>query len=167
MLGYRFQRDGKGTQGVEKTLLEKCFSENEMPAADQPCLQHCTKQHRELDMEKSQRTCGTSFGNKDPAIDIQTQDATWRRVVAYKVRTARMMRLKLKKMGLSSLAELCAEQVWKTMAWAVYKGEVLVLKALRSVVGWRTTAWWRNSSVRGMKMGPAERCMLEAQVGVP
>ena len=36
--------------------------------------------------------------------------------VAYKVRTARMLRLKWKNMGLSSLAELCAEKVWKTMA---------------------------------------------------
>ena len=51
-------------------------------------------------------------------------------------------------MGLSSLAEMCADKVWKTIAWAVYEGEVPVLKAQRSVIGWRTTA-------------------LEAQVGLP
>ena len=37
--------------GGATLLFEKCFSENEMPAADQPCLQHLTKQQRELDME--------------------------------------------------------------------------------------------------------------------
>ena len=49
--------------------------------------------------------------------------------VTYKVGIARMMRLKWKRMGSSSLAELCAEKVWKTMAWAVYEGEVPVLKS--------------------------------------
>ena len=74
--------------------------------------------------------------------------------VTYKVRIARMMRIEWKKMGLSSLAELCAEKFWKTLAWAVYEGEVLVLNGFRSVIGWRTTAWWRNRSARGMKMDP-------------
>ena len=40
------------------------------------------------------------------------------------------------------------------MAWAVYESEVPVLKALRSVVEWRTTAWWRNRSAWGMKWDP-------------
>ena len=47
VLEYRFQHDGKGTQGVEKTLRKRMgswFSKNKMPAGDQPCLQHCTKQ---------------------------------------------------------------------------------------------------------------------------
>ena len=73
---------------------------------------------------------------------------------AYKARTARMLRTRWKKLGLPSLAELCAEKVWKTMAWAVHEGEVPVLKALRFVIGWRTTAWWRNKSAWGMKWDP-------------
>ena len=59
VLGYLFQRAGKGTQGIEKTLRKgmgswwrdaeiyrsrSVFFENEMPAGDQPCLQHCTEQ---------------------------------------------------------------------------------------------------------------------------
>ena len=86
--------------------------------------------------------------------------------MTYKVRTARMLRIRWKKMGLSSLAELCAEKVWKTMVWAVHEGEIPVLKALRSVIGWRTTVWWRNRSV-GHEVGPAEHYLLEAQVGIP
>ena len=57
-----------------------------------------------------------------------------------------MMRTKWKEMGLTSLAELCAEKNWKTMAWVGYDGTVLVMKALRYVIGWRTTAWWRTRS---------------------
>ena len=71
--------------------------------------------------------------------------------VAYKAHTARMLRIRWKKMDLFSLEELCAETVWKTIAWAVNEGEVPVLKALRYVIGWRTTAWWRNMSAWGMK----------------
>ena len=53
-----------------------------MPAGDQPCLQHCTKQQCESDLECLQRTYGTSLGNKDSALDLQAQDAT-RRGVGY------------------------------------------------------------------------------------
>ena len=74
--------------------------------------------------------------------------------VAYKAHTARMLRTRWKKLGLPSLAELCAEKVWKTMAWAEKVGEVPVLTALRFVVGWRTTAWWRNRSAWSMKWDP-------------
>ena len=74
--------------------------------------------------------------------------------VAYKAHTARMLRIRWKKMDLFSLEELCAETVWKTIAWAVNEGEVPVLKALRYVIGWRTTAWWRNMSAWGMKWDP-------------
>ena len=44
----------KGWVAVARRLyipLEKRFFDNEMPAGDQPCLQHCTKQQRELDTE--------------------------------------------------------------------------------------------------------------------
>ena len=87
--------------------------------------------------------------------------------VAYKARTARMLPIKWKKMALSSLAELCAEKVWKTMAWAVYKGEVPILKALRSVIGWRTDGVVEKQECERHEVGPAERYMLEAQVGFP
>ena len=93
---------------------------------------------------------GTSLGNKDPALDFQTQEATGRGV-GNRQSTARMTMIKWQKMGMSSSAELCADKVWKTMAWD--KGEVPFLKASRSVIGWRTT--------------PAERYLLEAQVRFP
>ena len=57
-------------------------------------------------------------------------------------------------MGLSSLVKLCAEKYWKTMAWVACEGEVPFLIALRSVIGWRTTAWWRNRSAWGMTWDP-------------
>ena len=59
VLGYRFQRDGKGPQGVEKTLRKGLGSwwrdayiypsknvslKTKCQLGDQPCLQHSTKQ---------------------------------------------------------------------------------------------------------------------------
>ena len=55
VLGNRFQRDVKRhTRGRKRHCelvarrfylsLEKRFFDNEMPAGDQPCLQHCTQQ---------------------------------------------------------------------------------------------------------------------------
>ena len=51
---------------------------------------------------------------------------------------------------------MCAEKVWETMAWAVHEGEVLFLKELRFVFGWRTTVCWRNRSAWGHGMGQVE-----------
>ena len=32
------------------------------------------------------------------------------------------------------------------MNWAICDGDVPIMKALRSILGWRNTAWWRNRS---------------------
>ena len=58
-------------------------------------------------------------------------------------------------MGLASLADLCAEKIWKSMSWVGYDGAVPVVKALRAVIEWRTTAWWRTRSAKGMCENPA------------
>ena len=44
--------------------------------------------------------------------------------------------------------------IWKTMTWATYDGEVLVMMALRSILGWRSAAWWWNRSAWCMKTDP-------------
>ena len=48
---------------------------------------------------------------------------------------------KRRKMKLSMMAEKTAEKVCKTTAWASYDGDAAVLKALRSILTWRTTTW--------------------------
>ena len=73
-----------------------------MLVGDQPCLQHCTKQKFELDLECLQCEYGTSLGNKDSSNDLQALNATGEEWVTLKVRTARMLRIRWKKMGLSS-----------------------------------------------------------------
>ena len=40
------------------------------------------------------------------------------------------------------------------MSWAGYDGPVPVMKALRTVIEWRTTAWWRTRSTKGMSDDP-------------
>ena len=32
--------------------------------------------------------------------------------------------------------------IWTTMTWAENDGDVPIMLALRSILGWRTTAWW-------------------------
>ena len=87
--------------------------------------------------------------------------------MAYKARTARMLRTRWKKLGVPSLAGLCADKVWKMMAWVAREGEVPVLKALRFGIGWRTTAWWEEQECVEHEVGPAEFLLLEAQIGIP
>ena len=58
-------------------------------------------------------------------------------------------------MGLVSFADLCADKLWKTMSWVGYEGDVpILLKAIRVALEWRTTAWWRTRSTRGMSEDP-------------
>ena len=78
-------------------------------------------------------------------------DETW---VTYKIRTSRFMRICWRKMGLPLLPHKIGDKFWTTMTWAVYDGNVLVMLALRSLLGWRTTAWWRNRSSWGMAWDP-------------
>ena len=46
-------------------------------------------------------------------------------------------------------------------------GEVPVMKALRSILGWRTTKWRRNRSAWNIEKRPSERDKMEAQIRIP
>ena len=78
-------------------------------------------------------------------------DETW---VTHKIRTSRFMRVCWREMGLPLLTEKIANKIWTTMTWAVYEGDVPIMLALRSILGWRTTAWWRSRSCWGMTCDP-------------
>ena len=96
------QRDGQLVARRSYLPFEKRVIENEMPADDQPCLQHCTKQKCELDLECLQRACGTKILRLTFRRKMQPGEE-W---VAYKARTARSLPARLKKLGPPSLAEL-------------------------------------------------------------
>ena len=63
------------------------------------------------------------------------RDETW---VGCKIRTSRFMSLCWRKMGLPLLTEKIADKIWTTMTWDVYDGDVPVMLALRSLLGWRS-----------------------------
>ena len=42
----------------------------------------------------------------------------------------------------------------KIVNWAIYDGEVPVMRALHSVLGWRTTPWWRSKRAWCMNKDP-------------
>ena len=74
--------------------------------------------------------------------------------VNHRIRTAESLRINWKKMGLPTLVEKIVDKVWMTMNWAIYDGEVPIMRALRSILGWRTTTRWRNRSAWGMTTDP-------------
>ena len=54
--------------------------------------------------------------------------------------------------------------IWKAMAWAAYDGEVPVVIIRRSILGWRSTALWRNKKCMEHESRPHERLKMEAQM---
>ena len=43
---------------------------------------------------------------------------------------------------------------WMTTNWTNFDGDVRIMKAQRSILGWRTTTWWRNRSAWVMATDP-------------
>ena len=76
---------------------------------------------------------------------------TW---VGYRKRTAQTLRISWWKMGLPLLTEKIASKIWTAMTSAVYEGDVSNLRALRSSLGWRKTAWWRSRASWCMAWDP-------------
>ena len=78
-------------------------------------------------------------------------DKTWE---AYKIRTSRFQKNSWRKIGVLLLTEKIASKIWTTMTWAVNDGDVPIMLALRSILVWRTTPWWRSRSSCGMAWDP-------------
>ena len=74
--------------------------------------------------------------------------------VTFKIRTSRFVRVCWRKTGLPLLTEKNANKIWTTMTRAAYDGDVPSMLALRSLIGWRTTAWWRSRSSWCMAWDP-------------
>ena len=89
-------------------------------------------------------------------------DESW---VTYKIRTSRFMRICWRKVGLPLLSHNVADKIWTTMTWAVFDGGVPVMLALRSLLGLRTTAWWRSRSSWGMAWDPNDVQRWKHKVG--
>ena len=51
------------------------------------------------------------------------------------------------------------------MTWAVYEGEVPIPRALRSILGWRTTAWWRSRCSWVMEWDPYNVARMKHEFG--
>ena len=59
--------------------------------------------------------------------------------------------------------EMSAEKEWTTMAWATHDGDFPVIEALRSILRWKTTSWWRIQSAWDAG-GSHERIKMETSV---
>ena len=72
---------------------------------------------------------------------------------------------KLKEDGFAAADRKNACKIWTTMTWAVYMGDVPIMRALRSVPGWRTTAWWRSWASWCMAWDPTDVIRWKHKVG--
>ena len=158
LLGYRFRRTGKWLQVTEKTLMKngmgswwrdgyihrarKCVFQEEVRQGGQSRFQHGSECENELSLQRGK---SAEFRRQRKA------EPNW---VVFRKRTSGEMRVKWRTMEFTSTAEKNVERVSKTMAWATYDGDVLVVKALRSLLRWRTTTWWRNRSLWKMRVDP-------------
>ena len=51
------------------------------------------------------------------------------------------------------------------MSWPGYEGDVPLVRALRSFLGWRTTAWWRSRASWSMAWDPTNVTRWKRKVG--
>ena len=87
--------------------------------------------------------------------------------VEYRNRTAQSLRKSWRKIGLPLLTEKIASKIWTAVTWAVYEGDVPIMRALLSMLGWRTTAWWKSQASWCMAWDPTNVGRWEHKVGFP
>ena len=73
--------------------------------------------------------------------------------------------IKVEKMGLASLADLCAEKIWKSMSWVGYDGAVPVVKAFTSGHRVENDSMVEDQECKRHERRPRQCHMLEAQMG--
>ena len=71
--------------------------------------------------------------------------------------------------GLRVQTERCAKAgpVGGVTGTPIHGGAVPTMRALRSILRWRTTSWWWNRIAWGLEKGPDERDTMEAQIRIP
>ena len=157
LLGYRFRRTGKWLQVTEKTMrngmgswwwdgyihrARKCVFEGGNATGWAVTFQHGSEWENELSLQRGK------------SAEFRRQRKAEQNWVVFRKRTSGEMRVKWRTMKFTTTAEKNVERVSKTMAWATYDGDVLVVKALRSLLRWRTTTWKRNRSLWKMRVDP-------------
>ena len=162
VLGYRFHRDGNGYEGADRTLCKGFASwwQIHLPVEGVPMKTKC---RRVLGHVFSAALNGSGRGTtlcwircvhgrpKSCVLPFRARMYAGESWVGYRQRTALSLRITWRKMGLPTMAEKVVDNIGTTMNWAVYDGEVPVMRALRAVLGWRTTSWWRSKSAWGVK----------------
>ena len=159
VLGYRFHRNGKGFQGVERSMckaLRSWWRDKYITMTTKCKRVHSHVYSTVLNGSINWPWSGAVI-NKVRAWESQILRLTFRprkmpdeSWVTNKIRTSRFVRICWRKMGLPLLSHKIADKIWTTMTCAVFDGDVPVMLALRSLLGLRTTAWWRSRSSWGM-----------------
>ena len=88
------------------------------------------------------------------SVNSQTKDEDRRRVGGVQEKNFERTDNKVEEDELPTTVVKSAEKAWKTIVWATYDGDALVMMALRSILRWRTATWWRNKGAWSMKIEP-------------
>ena len=151
VLGYRFHRDGKGFQGAERTICKGLRSwwrdKYICRSKTVPMTAKCKRVHSHV--------CSTVLNG---SINWPLRGAMINKVRAWEAQILRLtfrprMRLDETWVGCKIRTSFLRNS-WRKMG--------LPFLALRSVLGWRTTAWWRRSGA-----GPPTAFRGETQSWVP
>ena len=147
LLGSRFGLIGKGLQETEKDIQER----------------YGTLVARRVHLQRKEcvslrAKCATMVSdafstavNSNPEIDFQTKNESRRRSGRPQEEDVVGDEAACTKMILPTMAETCLEGV---MAWAFYDSDFPFIKTLRSILRWRTTAWWKGRCAWTMHVDP-------------
>ena len=139
VLGHRFHRDGKGSQGTHRTLCKgmgswwrggyiyrsKCYS---MHAKYRRVLSHVYSTAIDGSVNWPWSVAMLDKGRAGQPVPCASSGGRW-------------------------VCRRWPKTLWTKsgrLNWAVCHGEVPIMRALRAVLGWRTTTWWRNRSALGI-----------------
>ena len=103
-------------------------------------------------MDRDQQ--GACVGRPDFAPHLQTSHEAGRNLGELQNKNIAVHEGLWRKKGLPLLTEKITNKIWTTMTGAVYDGDVPIMLALRSIFGWRTSAWWRSRSSWCMTWDP-------------
>ena len=95
-----------------------------------------------------------AWGSEDTTSQLQASHEAGRNMGGLQNKNSNFFTKKFQEDGSTAADRKIADKIWTTMTWAVYEGDVSIMLALRAVLGWRTTAWWRSRASWGMAWDP-------------
>ena len=125
---------------------------------------HCSERQSQLAVECHYADQGARMGVHNPASHSPSSNVRGR-LGWLQEENSEVYAHKMEENGPADDGRKNSGNIWETLTWAIYDGEVPVMRVLRSILGWRTTSWWRNRSVWSIKKDPAHATRWKHKIG--